>query len=261
MARKDSAGAAHTRGLNDVIGLVLMALSLLLLVAQVSFDRNDVVANRVPANETVHNWIGSVGAHLANGLFFLFGAGAFLLSILLLIFAAGYFFETFAYLRRRGAWILVLFFSSLGLFDLYSHRLEALRQNLNAQSAGGLIGNLMNDLVFGHFGKPGATIIYVTLYLVSLLFLTNFRIGDWLRHWLAHSRARGASSKSDLSPEERTLARRAQELETQARKLQEQVTRSGIGADLKPVPAPTVRDLSVPQARPTRGSKPKPVEP
>jgi S-DNA-T family DNA segregation ATPase FtsK/SpoIIIE len=261
MARKDSAGAAHARGLNDVIGLVLVALGLLLLVAQVSFDRDDLAANRVPANETVHNWIGSVGAHLANGLFFLFGAGAFLLSILLLIFAAGYFFETFAYLRRRSAWILVLFFSSLGLFDLYSHSLEALRQNLNAQSAGGLIGNLMNDLVFGHFGKPGATIIYVTLYLVSLLFLTNFRIGDWLRHWLARSRARGATSKSDLSPEERTLARRAQELETQARKLQEQVTRSGLGADLKPVPAPTVRDLSVPQARPTRGSKSKPAEP
>jgi S-DNA-T family DNA segregation ATPase FtsK/SpoIIIE len=261
MARKDSAGAAHARGLNDVIGLVLVALGLLLLVAQISFDRNDVVANRVPANETAHNWIGSAGAHTANGLFFLFGAGAFLLSILLLIFAAGYFFETFAYLRRRWPWTLVLFFSSLGFFDLYSHGLEALRQNLNAQSAGGLIGNLMNDLVFGHFGKPGATIIYITLYLVSLLFLTNFRLRDWLRHLLARRPTRGANANPDLSPEERTLARRAQELETQARKLQEQVARSGLGADLKPVPAPTVRDLSVPQARPVRGAKPKSAEP
>ncbi len=45
------------------------------------------------------------------------------------------------------------------------------------------------------------------------------------------------------------LERRAKDLEKQAKQLQEQVVRSsGLGADMQPVPEPTVRDLSVPQA-------------
>ena len=65
-----------------------------------------------------------------------------------------------------------------------------------------------------------------------------------------------------MTSEERALTRRARELEKQARKLQDQVERSGLGADLKPVPAPTVRDLSVPQARPGKpDGKAKPGDP
>jgi S-DNA-T family DNA segregation ATPase FtsK/SpoIIIE len=258
MARKDSARAAPTRGFSDIVGLVLIALGLLLFVAQISFDRNDVAANRVPANETVHNWVGSVGAYLANGLFFLFGAGAFLVPILLLVFGAACLVEWLSYLRRRWVWAAVLFGSSLGFFDLYSERLATLKQNLNTVSAGGLVGREMNDLVFGHFARPGATIIFATLYVVSLIFLTNFRLGAWVRAVFD----REPKGDPNWSPEEKALARRARELEHQARKLQEEVQRSGLGADLKPVPAPTVRDLSVPQpraaaGRPTRAKPPE----
>ena len=56
------------------------------------------------------------------------------------------------------------------------------------------------------------------------------------------------------SAEETALERRARELEKQAKKLQEEVARSGLGADMQPVPEPTVRDLSVPQAKPLRTS-------
>ena len=59
------------------------------------------------------------------------------------------------------------------------------------------------------------------------------------------------------SADETALERRARDLEKQAKKLQEEVQRSGLGADLQPVPEPTVRDLSVPQAKPApaRGRK------
>ena len=47
--------------------------------------------------------------------------------------------------------------------------------------------------------------------------------------------------------------------------MQEQVIKAGLGADLQPVPEPTVRDLSEPQAKPairstTRPGKAKPAE-
>jgi len=60
---------------------------------------------------------------------------------------------------------------------------------------------------------------------------------------------------AEATAEEQALARRARELQKQAKKLQEEVDRSGLGADLKPVPEPTVRDLSVAQARPGRSKK------
>src|SRR5262245_16680587 len=259
MARKEPKQAAHPRGFSDIIGIVLIAIGLLLLVAQLSFDRLDVAANRYPPNVTPHNWIGKVGAFGANGLFFLFGAGAFVLPILLLVFGLGYLFEFFAYLKRRWIWAAVLFLACLGFFDTYSHYWENLRQNLNAPSAGGLIGKTMNDLLFGHFGTPGATIIFATLYVISLIFLTNFKLGEWLRSFF--SRQPKDVDDSDWTPEEKALARRARELERQARKLQEHVDKSGLGADLKPVPAPTVRDLSVPPTRPAKAAKVKAPEP
>jgi len=58
MARKDSQKPSRWRGIGDITGIVLMALAVLLLVAMMSFDRNDIAVNRAPANDTVYNWIG-----------------------------------------------------------------------------------------------------------------------------------------------------------------------------------------------------------
>ncbi|MEY2409950.1 MAG: segregation ATPase FtsK/SpoIIIE, family [Verrucomicrobiota bacterium] len=264
MARKDSAKPAEHRGFSDIIGIVLIAAALLLLLAQLSFDRYDIDANKLPANQTKHNWIGGAGAWGANVLFQIFGAGAFVLPLLLLVFGLGYLFEFFAYLKRRWAWAGVLFLTCLGWFDLYTHSLETLRLNINAPSAGGYLGKLLNDLVFRHLGKPGATIIFCTLYLISLIFLTNFQLGPWLRAWASRLSQPNVETEDapDATAEEKSLTKRSRELEKQARKLQDQLdesrarekpleekNRPGLGPDLRPVPLPTVRDLSVPVPR------------
>ena len=220
MARKEPKKDVHARGLSDIIGIVLIASSLLLVVAQLSFHRNDVAPNSVPPNATVHNWIGGAGAYGAFGLFFMFGAGAYVIPMLLVIFGLGYIFEFFSYLKRRWAWAAVLFFCCIGLLDLYNNKvvldklarnpaltdagfMERLAFNLNAPSAGGIVGSSMNNLVFGHFGRPGATIIFATLYLISLIFLTNFHFGDWLRAIWAQQMAGGAKiGKQDEEPPE-----------------------------------------------------------
>ncbi len=275
MARKDPANAAQHRGLGDILGIVLIAAALLLLLAQLSFDRFDVDSNKVPANQTAQNWIGGAGAWGANQLFQVFGAGAFVLPILLFLYGIGCLFEFFAYLKRRWPWAAVLFVTCLGFFDLYSASLETLRRNLNAPSAGGYLGKILNDLLFRHLGKPGATIIFCTLYLISLICLTNFQLIPWLRARRAPQKPAIEGEEIDdkkLSPEERALTRRARELEKQAKKLQDELDRSrekekaredksGLGPDLRPVPAPTVRDLSVPAPRIGKAVRPKVEEP
>ena len=186
---------------------MLIALALLLLVAQLSFDRYDVEANRAPANETTHNWIGSAGAHAAWGFFWLFGGGAYVLPVLLLIFGAGYLFEFLAYLKRRWVWGALLFVCCIGFLDLYTNKdlltamaknpglpaagfMEHMAFNLNAGSAGGVVGRGLNDVIFAKFGKVGATVIFITLYVISLIFLTNFHLGGWLRaKWASRGEA------------------------------------------------------------------------
>ena len=70
MSRKAPAGPGN--GLNDIIGVALLAAALLLLVAQLSFDHRDISFLYKPADKSVpiHNWIGVGGAYLA-WLFFL----------------------------------------------------------------------------------------------------------------------------------------------------------------------------------------------
>jgi DNA segregation ATPase FtsK/SpoIIIE, S-DNA-T family len=261
MARKDSAKAGSHRGFSDIAGFVALGIGLLLLLAQVSFDANDVARNRVPPNPTVHNWIGSAGAYIADRLFFMFGAAAFVIPIYCFAYGLSNLVEVLGYLRRRKTWALILFVSLVGLFDLYSSSFETLRRNINAPTAGGVIGDTLNRWIFDNFGKPGASIIFVTAYLVSLVFLTNFRLGDWARAAWISFRTKKRTEEESWTPEERALAKKARDLEKQAKKLQEETERSGIGADMKPVPAPTVRDLSVPQARIAKTTRPKVQEP
>jgi DNA segregation ATPase FtsK/SpoIIIE, S-DNA-T family len=260
MARKDSSSNSLTHGFGDIIGIVLIASALLLLLALLSFDRSDLATNQVPPNETTHNWIGPFGAWLANGLFFTVGAGAFVLPVLMLAFGLGYLFQILSYLQERRFWALSLFFSCVALLGFYSSAFEALKTNLNAPNAGGFVGLLAERYISGFVGLAGATIIVGTVYLISLLYLTNFQLGEWLRNgWVAWRETRGTDA------EEQQLERRARELQKQARKLQEQVEqsgkapaapeKSGIGADLQPVPEPTVRDLSIPILKPSKAGK------
>ena len=132
----------------------------------------------------------------------------------------------------------------------------------------------MNNLVFGHFGKPGATIIFSTLYIISLIFLTNFHLGHWLRKKVTERSVEDDEPETEnknWSPEEKVLAKKARDLEKQAKRLQDQLEKdkpkekdkekSGLGADGRPVPVPTVRDLSVPTARTGKPGKSRLEEP
>ncbi len=275
MSRKASSDSHH--GLNDVIGFALLAVAVLLLVSQWSFDRYDlsfVSTSNVPHHQT-HNWIGPVGADVAYAFFFIFGLAAYLIPFLLAAFGVGCLTHFLSHLRERwlwfGWWSAVLIFSLAGLLDVMDGPLKSLRENVDAPGAGGWLGHTLFDFkLFGYdwgfwvFGSVGATIVYLALCFISLLFLTNFRLGDWIRGFFAEEKTAGIGPEAI---EEAVLDRRARELERQAKQLQEQVARSGLGADMQPVPEPTVRDLSVPQSKGPRYRKttlpesPKEAEP
>jgi S-DNA-T family DNA segregation ATPase FtsK/SpoIIIE len=266
MARKAASDQAEGHGRNDILGVIFFALSIIVFISLWTYNRNDLSINTVPANKDVQNWIGVIGARSAYAFFFVFGAAAYLLPVVLFFLSLGYLLSFLTYLQRRWLWSSVWVFSCMGLLDLYGEHLSTLQQNLNAPSPGGIIGQVMNDVIFRHFGKVGATVVFLTVYTISLLYLTNFRLGLFIREcWEDYIAKRELQRQQfrdkNIRLEEKALEKRAKELEKQAKKLQAQVSDNDdlaeepgaiLGADLQPVPEPTVRDLSIPQAKAAR---------
>jgi S-DNA-T family DNA segregation ATPase FtsK/SpoIIIE len=271
MSRKTDEDSKN--GFNDVIGVALLAVALLLLVAQFSFDRYDLSFFRDPHNKPVHNWIGPLGAYLAWGIFLPLGLVAYLVPPLLAIFGAAYLLNFLGYLRERLRWSLLwsamLIVSLTGLLYLADNGggRGKLHETIGAQSIGGWLGFMTYGQTenynygFSLLGPLGATIIYSALCLISLLFLTNFQLGEWIR--ALFDRQSAVAETEQKSPEEMALEKRALDLEKQRHRLEDQIGRSekieksasGLGADLQPVPEPTVRDLSVPQSKPATGAR------
>src|SRR6267142_2077213 len=247
MARKASAESESARGFNDIIGIVLTGFSLLLLVALLSYNPRDVSANKLPPNLSTHNWIGPIGAWTAYFWFLVVGVAAYEMPALLFFLGLGCFFDFFAYLRRRWPWAVVLFLCCIGLLDLNKGSLSTFERNLYT-TAGGIIGGNMNKLFFGYFGTIGATIIFLMLCAISVLMLTNFQLGMWMRAAWA-----GRKTERNGDAEEQALEKRARELRKQAKQLEQEVERTGgnerpagkevsatngrkgLGPDLKPV--------------------------
>jgi len=263
MPRKD-ASQSHQHGINDVIGIVLCLTGLLLLCALISYDPKDLPAIVTTApNNPLNNWIGPVGARLGLWLFWAFGLTACMVPALLILFGLGYMIGVLSYLPRRWIWGAILLVCCMGLLSMFETDLRLhfwVLHSLAIPSSGGLIGQFFYRHALRYVGKVGGSIVLAGLYLISLLYLTNFRLGQWCRQWWA-IRFDGEAAATN----ENELERRARLLEKQARRLQEQLDKSGkgagaagpsgLGADMQPVPEPMVRDLSVPQPTPASAQK------
>jgi S-DNA-T family DNA segregation ATPase FtsK/SpoIIIE len=265
MSRKDGGGSHH--GWADFIGVGLLAAAVLLLLAQFSFHRGDIAGLVNPPNDPLHNWIGWAGAHIAWLVFGVFGVTAYLVPVLFAAFGVGYLFNFLGYLREHSRWSV--FWAAMLLVSLTGllHIMEVtgltgeLRVKLGANSAGGLLGFLTFEYALWMAGKAGAVIVYATVALIGILYLTNFRLGAWLQAWFdgqVTPFSKAGEKATGANPAEAALERKARELEKRKRELEAEVARAA-AASAKAEPG---RDLSVPQpAKPGRSKKsaPEPV--
>src|SRR5438128_7631000 len=106
------AAPKNTR-LNEIIGIGLIALALLLGLCLASYHPNDPSWNAAGETAT-HNWIGAVGANVAAALFQTIGLAAYLLPLLLLATAWRRFRSRRVYtaLSRLGGLLLPLLSAS-----------------------------------------------------------------------------------------------------------------------------------------------------
>lgn len=179
--RGDARGVSHSSHLqHEVLGVVLITLSLLVLLSLLSFAPTDVsfFSTDPPTGPgqppTTRNMIGTVGATMATGLFWLIGAAGYLLPVLLAIIGVRSFLHgAFEVTVRSGvaSAFSILFLS--GLLDLEVIGVPTFSSGfIYKGSAGGVFGELLAGILRDYFANTGAHILILGGLIVSLLFAT-----------------------------------------------------------------------------------------
>ena len=260
------------------IGILMIAFSILYLLSLLSYDPADPPLNSGDSANGYHNMIGPVGAYLSYISFIGIGFAAYMMPLLLLMFGLAFLHPFFSYLRNSWKEPVAALVYTLALMGL----LQELDVNFNLDfwAKGFHLGGVVSDIaiypVFHTFGTAGAIIIYSALLLASLYYLTNIqplelwaRLAELWEDWRDRRANAAFAANASSVPTEKKLKRKAKRLDKaldkQKKAIEKEIEKTsdeleaaqGLGADLKPVPEPTIRDLSVAEPKPAEPEAPK----
>jgi DNA segregation ATPase FtsK/SpoIIIE, S-DNA-T family len=170
-------GQAVARGLREGAFVLLAMAALLLFLALVSYDGDDPGFTSTGAPGRIANWIGPVGAWLADVFLSLFGAPAFLFPVTGAAAAWLYFRAARTDASNGVEWLwralgfLGTLTTSSGLASLHfsAHRYP--------QSAGGVLGVLVEGAGVGSLGFLGATLLLLAVWFAAVSLWTGV---SWL---------------------------------------------------------------------------------
>src|SRR5574341_1445449 len=188
-ARRASSPPSHLK--REVIGVVLIALSLLTLLSLVSFVPGEGKVLSGTVAPPPRNLIGAVGALFASSLFFLIGGAAYLFPLLLGLMGVRCFTQSTLSIRIRNATAslgALLFLS--GFLHLEVTAVPTVSSGFVYRGmAGGICGQLLAEGLRTYFARTGAHILIIAGFLVSMLYTTPvslaqvaLRLPEWWNH-------------------------------------------------------------------------------
>ena len=182
-ARRAPSSSSHIQ--REVFGVILIALSLLMLLSLLSFVPGEatVVASGDPVAHPPRNLIGSFGALLAGGFFYGIGGAAYLCPLLLGRWGLRCFSQAPMSLELRTAGsslASVVFFSAF--VHLEANGIPTMTSGIIAQGmAGGVVGETIAEGLRAVFAGTGAHIVIIAGFLVSLLLTAPLSLGEAVR--------------------------------------------------------------------------------
>ena len=179
-ARRAPAPPSHIQ--REVIGVILIALSLLTFLSLLSFvpGEAETVASGAPAAAPPRNLIGSFGAVLAGGFFFLIGGAAYLFPLLLGKLGLRCFSQSPVSIRfRTAASSLAAVFFLSAFLHLEATAVPTVSSGfVHRGMAGGVFGQVLADGLRSWFASTGAHIVILAGFIVSLLFTTPLSLTE-----------------------------------------------------------------------------------
>ena len=170
------AASALSRRLSEVVGVALFALSLLWLIALVSYSPSDPVwFFNTGAAEAPTNFAGRIGAFLAELSYQLVGYTAYLIPLVLAVIGWHYFWCRLLdapYTKAFGA--LLLCCCSASLLGLAFGTVEVAGKEFRA---GGYLGTSLASLLADYLNRTGSLILILTLLFLAIILSTQFSFG------------------------------------------------------------------------------------
>jgi DNA segregation ATPase FtsK/SpoIIIE, S-DNA-T family len=168
-----AAGSTLSRRVSEFLGVVLFAAALIWLIALVTAEPTDPTwFFNAGAQGTPANFIGRVGAFLAELSFQLCGYAAYLVPVVLGIAGWNLFWcrsIDAIYTKIVGAGLLFACLSALLTLSLGNVSFS--------NGAGGYLGIVLAELLADSFNRTGSIIIILTFLLLSLILATQFSFG------------------------------------------------------------------------------------
>ncbi|HKV28450.1 MAG TPA: DNA translocase FtsK [Candidatus Acidoferrales bacterium] len=235
----------ENRRINELIGFVGITLAVLLALSLLSYSPQDAAFNvsaAPPIGGPSHNWIGPVGAHVADLFFQGIGYAAFLFPVGLFLLAFRRFLS-----QKINAPIAKLVGCSLFIFALPAElSLMEAPDVRGALPPGGMLGELMAHALRAAFASIGAHVVALACIFVALLLTTHFTFAGtakWLRGPLG---AQGFIGKRILALIDRVKDWREARESEKLRKRVEEIKIAGrpaVPAQQKTKVATTIRDV------------------
>ncbi|MEC9071236.1 MAG: DNA translocase FtsK 4TM domain-containing protein [Myxococcota bacterium] len=181
----------------EIYGVMVLAFTLILGLALISFDPADVTAIGGTRAQPAHNVIGPVGAHIADVFLAVLGLGSFLMTAVFGYLGISYILGRHWTVARAEVvgWIglmvssAVILHVSLGGSDVLGH------------DAGGLIGEYVGEICCALLSTTGTLILAITTVVVSIITLSRrsiFELGVLARQAARTGWARGRELVSQL---------------------------------------------------------------
>ncbi|HVA16212.1 MAG TPA: DNA translocase FtsK [Candidatus Dormibacteraeota bacterium] len=235
----------ENRRINELIGFVGITLAVLLALSLLSYSPQDAsfnVAAAAPAAGPSHNWIGPVGAHVADLFFQGIGYAAFL-------FPVGLFLVAFRRFRSQkvNAPVAKVIGCVAFVFSLPAElSLLGVPEVRGALPPGGMFGELMAHALRSAFNSIGAHVVALACIFAALLLTTQFTFAGtakWMRGPLG---AEGFLGKRILALVDRVKDWREMRESEKLRKRVEEIKIAGrpaVPAQQKTKVAATIRDV------------------
>jgi len=171
-----AATSALSRKTSEVVGVAMFAAALLWIVSLASYSPSDPVwffnsASALPPE----NFIGRVGAFVAEVSLQLFGYSAFMLPAVLVVLGWHYFWcrdIDAGYTKLLGAFLLFACVSSF-----LALAVDAVDIGGKMMPAGGIVGKWMGYGLTASLNRAGSIILILTLFSFSLVMLTQLSLG------------------------------------------------------------------------------------
>ncbi|HTU32543.1 MAG TPA: DNA translocase FtsK [Candidatus Acidoferrum sp.] len=175
----------ENKRLNELVGFVGLSFAFLLALSLLSYSPHDPSFNvSAPIAGPISNWIGPVGAHIADLFFQFFGYAAFLFPAAMFVVAMRWFRSQLLDSPVTKVIGFVMLACSLCGELMLAKTAIGFPSVRGVLPPGGLLGSVLAGGLRSAFGPVGANLVSITVLLAALFLTTSFSFSaviGWMR--------------------------------------------------------------------------------